>query len=106
MGDAAVGMHPVTAHGFNFGLLSVQALTQEIARAQGLGQEIGQIDALMRFERQQKRATLPLFWMTRFIVELYTRESPPAKLMRKVLLHVGDRLTPFKQSIAASLAGR
>ena len=106
VGDAAVGMHPVTAHGFNFGLLSVQALTQEIARAQGLGQEIGQMDALMRYERQQTRATLPLFWMTRFIVELYTRESPPAKLMRKVLLHVGDRLTPFKQSIAASLAGR
>ncbi|MDO4231332.1 MAG: 5-demethoxyubiquinol-8 5-hydroxylase UbiM, partial [Lautropia sp.] len=28
VGDAAVGMHPVTAHGFNFGLLSVDTLSK------------------------------------------------------------------------------
>ncbi len=33
VGDAAVGMHPVTAHGFNFGLLSVQTLAQELRAA-------------------------------------------------------------------------
>src|SRR5690606_31125680 len=33
IGDAAVGMHPVTAHGFNFGLRSAYALGDEILRA-------------------------------------------------------------------------
>ncbi len=104
VGDAAVGMHPVTAHGFNFGLLSVQALTEEMARARHQGQDLGSLRWLLDYERRQKRATLPLFWLTRLIIEIYTRESPPAKLARKLLLHVGQRLTPLKKSIAHSLA--
>ncbi len=35
IGDAAVGMHPVTAHGFNFGLGSVQRLSAGRAGGQG-----------------------------------------------------------------------
>ncbi|MBK6298971.1 MAG: hypothetical protein IPF48_14110 [Sphingomonadales bacterium] len=30
VGDAAVGMHPVTAHGFNLGIAAVRHLTDEI----------------------------------------------------------------------------
>jgi 2-polyprenyl-6-methoxyphenol hydroxylase-like FAD-dependent oxidoreductase len=30
IGDAAVGMHPVTAHGFNLGLKGLEVLTKEI----------------------------------------------------------------------------
>ena len=35
-GDAAVGMHPVTAHGYNFGLYGVEVLARELARARRL----------------------------------------------------------------------
>lgn len=105
VGDAAVGMHPVTAHGFNFGLLSVDALTQEIATALHTRGDIGSASLLKRYEARQKRATLPLFWMTRLIVEIYTRDSAPAKLARQVLLRLSDKITPFKRSIAQSLAG-
>jgi ubiquinone biosynthesis UbiH/UbiF/VisC/COQ6 family hydroxylase len=105
VGDAAVGMHPVTAHGFNFGLLSVEALTQEIATALHTKGDIGSASLLQRYEGKQKRATLPLFWMTRLIVEIYTRDTAPAKLLRKLLLRVSDKLVPFKRSIAHSLSG-
>jgi 2-polyprenyl-6-methoxyphenol hydroxylase-like FAD-dependent oxidoreductase len=105
VGDAAVGMHPVTAHGFNFGLLSVDALTQEIATAIKTRGDIGSASLLQRYEAKQKRATLPLFWMTRLIVEIYTRDTAPAKLVRRALLRVSDRLMPFKRSIARSLSG-
>jgi ubiquinone biosynthesis UbiH/UbiF/VisC/COQ6 family hydroxylase len=105
VGDAAVGMHPVTAHGFNFGLLSVEALTQEIATALKTGGDLGNTSLLQRYEGKQKRATLPLFWMTRLIVEIYTRDTAPAKLLRKALLRVSDKLIPFKRSIAHSLSG-
>ena len=104
-GDAAVGMHPVTAHGFNFGLLSVEGLTQEIARAQSAGTDIGAPAVLRRYERRQKRATLPLYWMTRLVVEIFTRDSTPAKLARTALLRLSDRLLPLKRSIAQSLSG-
>jgi ubiquinone biosynthesis UbiH/UbiF/VisC/COQ6 family hydroxylase len=105
VGDAAVGMHPVTAHGFNFGLLSVDALTQEIATALHTQADIGSTRLLQRFESRQKQATLPLFWLTRLIVEIYTRDSTPAKLARRLLLQMSDKLLPFKRYIARSLAG-
>ena len=105
VGDAAVGMHPVTAHGFNFGLLSVEALTQEIATALKTGGDIGNTSLLQRYETRQKRATLPLFWMTRLIVEIYTRDTAAAKMVRTLLLRVSDKLIPFKRSIAHSLSG-
>jgi len=44
--------------------------------------------------------------MTRLITEIYTKESPPAKFLRKALLHISEKLTPFKKSIALSLTGR
>ena len=105
VGDAAVGMHPVTAHGFNFGLLGVDALVKEIEVALRRGEDIGNPMLLQRYERKQRRSTVPLFWMTRLIVEIYTRESPPAKLVRQVLLKLGNQVTPFKRSIARSLSG-
>ena len=52
-----------------------------------------------------RRATRPLYMMTRLVIEIYTRESPPAKLARKLILRLGDKLIPFKKSIALSLAG-
>jgi hypothetical protein len=40
IGDAAVGMHPVTAHGFNLGLHSMQALSQVVLQAHRRGPDI------------------------------------------------------------------
>jgi len=105
VGDAAVGMHPVTAHGFNFGLLGVESLSQAIIHAKRAGVDIGNMDLLERYEKQHRRNTRPLFLITRLITGIYTRESPPAKLLRKAMLRVGQRLTPLKNSIAASLSG-
>ena len=106
VGDAAVGMHPVTAHGFNFGLLGVQKLSKEILGAHRVGKDIGDQALLLRYERTHRLKTKPLFLMTRLITEIYTKESPPAKFLRKTLLHVSEKLAPFKKSIALSLTGR
>jgi ubiquinone biosynthesis UbiH/UbiF/VisC/COQ6 family hydroxylase len=106
VGDAAVGMHPVTAHGFNFGLLSIEALAQAVLAAHRHGHDIADPTLLRRYEQQHRRATRPLYLMTRAITELYTQDAPAAKLLRKIILHAGERLTPFKRAIAASLAGR
>ena len=43
--------------------------------------------------------------MTRLVVEIYTRDSAPAKLVRQAILRLSDRFTPFKRSIAQSLSG-
>ena len=105
IGDAAVGMHPVTAHGFNFGLLSVQALAGKLRAAHAAGADIASPALLGRYERQHRLATRPLYEATRVIAQLYTAESPPARLLREAALRVGERVQPFKRMVAASLTG-
>ena len=105
VGDAAVGMHPVTAHGFNFGLLSIDTLARELLAARAAGRDIGASDLLARYQRKHCLATRPLYEATRLIATLYTAESPPARLLRTAALRIGERLTPFKRAVAAALAG-
>ena len=96
LGDAAVGMHPVTAHGFNFGLLGQQTLARLILEgARGAaGLDPGADSLLRSFDRAHRRATRPLFLATNAIVRLYTDDSPPAHLVRGVLMGVARR-APF-----------
>ena len=105
VGDAAVGMHPVTAHGFNFGLLSIDNLAGTVRAAHARGADIAAPDGLARYEQTQRRATLPLYLATQLVTQLYTRDNPPARALRTLALHVGERFTPFKRLIAASLTG-
>ncbi|CAG9268935.1 5-demethoxyubiquinol-8 5-hydroxylase UbiM [Paraburkholderia unamae] len=105
VGDAAVGMHPVTAHGFNFGLLGVETLGSLIVSARGGGLDIGAASVLRRYEDQHRRATRPLFHATRFITDVFTNNTAPARFARDFMLRAASRLAPFRRAIAASLTG-
>ena len=105
VGDAAVGMHPVTAHGFNFGLRGIDALARGVLAAQAAGQDIASTALLARFERTHRWATRPVYLATQLITRLYTSEAPPARGLRDLALRAGERFTPFKRAIAASLTG-
>ena len=50
IGDAAVGMHPVTAHGFNFGLLSITTLMNCVQKAQKRNKDIGAPQVLGEYD--------------------------------------------------------
>lgn len=103
VGDAAVGMHPVTAHGFNLGLLGVARLADAIGRAAASGGDIGSAAVLASYERGHLRIALPLYLGTNALVSLYTRDSLPARAVRAALVRLGDRVRPFKRALAGSL---
>lgn len=103
MGDAAVGMHPVTAHGFNFGLRGADTLAREIRAAYDLGLDIGGVDVLKRYHEQHRAATLPMYMGTNLLVGLYTKTTPIAKLARKTLLALGQHLPPAQRIIMNQL---
>lgn len=105
VGDAAVGMHPVTAHGFNFGLRSADTLAGGIAMAVRNGTDIAAPALLQAYQRTHRRATLPLYVATHAIAKLYTSESMPSRLLRSAFLSIGERITPFKKFVAATLTG-
>ena len=106
VGDAAVGMHPVTAHGFNFGLRGIATLAGELRAAHAAGQDIAAPQLLARYECAHRRATLPLYLATTFIARLYTTDNAPARLVRDAALRLAHSFPPFKRMVAATLSGR
>jgi ubiquinone biosynthesis UbiH/UbiF/VisC/COQ6 family hydroxylase len=103
IGDAAVGMHPVTAHGFNLGLRGQDTLFREVMVAQLQGQDIGAPAVLENYQRKHMRVTWPLYTGTNEIVSLYTNDSLPAKILRGLVLRVSDHCPPVKQMITRKL---
>ena len=99
IGDAAVGMHPVTAHGFNLGLLGAETLANQIAKAKDPGAKT----ALVKFEQQHKRATLPLYLGTNSIAKLYADDRRPARILRGAGLRVANLLKPIKRKVVSRL---
>ncbi|ROH93584.1 FAD-dependent hydroxylase [Stagnimonas aquatica] len=106
IGDAAVGMHPVTAHGFNLGLYGVDALSRALASAHREGLDLGAGRVLARYQSEHRRATAALYHGTNLLVGLYTDERPPARFAREALLGVANRLPPLKSAITRQLTGR
>ncbi|GGJ11215.1 5-demethoxyubiquinol-8 5-hydroxylase UbiM [Neoroseomonas lacus] len=99
LGDAAVGMHPVTAHGFNFGLSGAEILAGEIRR----GTDPGAAAGLARYAAAHRRATLPLFLATNAVARLYSDDRRPARLARTALIGAGAVLAPVRRAIVAGL---
>lgn len=106
VGDAAVGMHPVTAHGFNYGLLGIDILSQLVLRAQANHNDIASAALLSSYNRKHRMATLPLYAATKAIATLYLQESPPARLVRDAALRLAQNIPLFKRAVAASLTGK
>ncbi|EIL94304.1 5-demethoxyubiquinol-8 5-hydroxylase UbiM [Rhodanobacter spathiphylli] len=103
IGDAAVGMHPVTAHGFNFGLLGQDTLAGEMRAAMAAGRPFWEASVLQRYERRHRLATRPLYLATRMLAGLYTDDRRPARVLRKLALGAGARLGPFKRLVMSGL---
>lgn len=101
IGDAAVGMHPVTAHGFNLGVLSVKHLSRRILTAHRGGQDFSAPRVLQGYTRDHRLSSLPLFAATNFIATLFTNDR--ARLPRQALLKTANLLTPFKRLVATRL---
>jgi ubiquinone biosynthesis UbiH/UbiF/VisC/COQ6 family hydroxylase len=103
LGDAAVGMHPVTAHGFNFGLRGADVLAREIQIAANTGIDIGSASVLRNYSAQHRMATRPMYFGTNTLVKLYTHRSKPAAWLRGALLRIGNNLPPAKRMIMNQL---
>lgn len=105
IGDAAVGMHPVTAHGYNFGLYGIEVLTRELLAARQAGRDLGDTRALQAYAREHRRTTRPIYEGTNAIVKLFTTDQAGAHLLRGAILRVSKHLPPVKALITRQLTG-
>jgi len=103
VGDAAVGMHPVTAHGYNLGLSGAHVLASEITKAVAEERDIGASVVLKRYSRTHMRTTKPMYHGTNEIVKFFTDDRLPARLARKVALRLANNVPPLKNAIRSKL---
>lgn len=106
VGDAAVGMHPVTAHGFNFGLASAVRLAELLGEATRAGRDPGEARLLARYAIGHRLATRPLYAATRVVVDLFTDDRPATRVLRKGVLGLAARLPGFRQLVSRGLVSR
>ena len=96
MGDAAVGMHPVTAHGFNFGLRGADRFVTQIKSAASVGGDIGAEHVLERYGTRSRRRDLSALLCNqrdgRSLYEVRTVRSPGTE----ALLRVGNVVSPSR----------
>ncbi|MCP4487673.1 MAG: 5-demethoxyubiquinol-8 5-hydroxylase UbiM [Gammaproteobacteria bacterium] len=103
IGDAAVGMHPVTAHGFNLGLSSAHLLARQITKALDCGQDYAAENVLKGYQNRHIIETRVMYYGTNGVVKLFTDEHLPAKLARKAVLRLSNLLPPVKWAIEKKL---
>ncbi len=103
VGDAAVGMHPVTAHGFNLGIRGADSLAREIKQAQHHGKDFGSMTVLKKYQKDHMHVTKFLYHGTNNIVGLFTTETLPAKVARNAVLRFANNFPPLKNMITGKL---
>ena len=106
MGDAAVGMHPVTAHGYNLGLGGAALLADEIRKGLAVGLDIGDATILDAYARAHRRASAFLYHGTNALVGVYTDNRPAAMALRGLGLRLANHLPPFKRYVTRQLTGK
>lgn len=99
IGDAAVGMHPVTAHGYNLGLSGAEILATEIMAAKNQAADIAGTALLKRYHAKHLRKTIPIYRGTNEIVRLFTDDRMPVKFARKAVLRISNNFPPIKRVI-------
>ena len=103
IGDASVGMHPVTAHGFNLGLRGSKTLATVIEEALASKLDFASVEILSKYNQKHQRSTRPLYYGTNLLVDLYNSERFTAKVLRRLALRFGNNFWPVKKLIMGQL---
>jgi 2-octaprenyl-6-methoxyphenol hydroxylase len=97
VGDAAHGLHPIHAQGFNLGVRDVAALVEVLADYARAGGDLGDSEPLLRYERWRRADVRLVLGMTDGLNRLFSTDLAPAKLVRSLGLAAIERLPPLKQ---------
>ncbi|MFO1067782.1 MAG: FAD-dependent monooxygenase [Geminicoccaceae bacterium] len=96
VGDAAHGVHPIHAQGFNMGVADIGALVEALAEARRRGRDIGGPDTLLAYERARWWDNERRLRLTDGLNRLFSNDLAPARLMRGAVLRAIDTIPPLK----------
>lgn len=96
VGDAAHGVHPIHAQGFNMGVADVAALVDELSGAAPGRGDPGDAGALLAYERRRRAANTRTIWLTDGLNRLFSNDLPGLRALRGAGLRLLDRIAPLR----------
>ena len=105
VGDAAHVIHPLAGQGLNLGLKDVAVLAEVLVDAARLGEDIGALGTLKRYQARRRADTAVMAMATDGLNRLFSNDVAPLRAVRDLGLSVVDRLGPLKDSFIAQAAG-
>jgi 2-octaprenyl-6-methoxyphenol hydroxylase len=107
-GDAAHGIHPIAGQGLNLGFRDAAALAEVVVEADRMGQDIGSIDVLERYQMWRRFDTFQMGVTTDVLNRMFSNDFGPLRAVRDIGLGIVDRLPGLKSFFirqASGLAG-
>ena len=104
-GDAAHGIHPIAGQGLNLGFKDSAALAETVVEADRLGQDIGALDVLQRYERWRRFDTVQMGVTTDVLNRLFSNDFGPLRAIRDVGLGLVDRMPRMKSFFIRQASG-
>ncbi|MGD9508042.1 MAG: FAD-dependent monooxygenase [Geminicoccaceae bacterium] len=97
VGDAAHGVHPIHAQGFNMGVADVGALVDALVAARARRLDLGSGETLLPYERARRGENTQRLWLTDGLVRLFATDLAPLRLARGLALDAVERVPPLKR---------
>ncbi|MER8420429.1 ubiquinone biosynthesis hydroxylase [Mesorhizobium sp. M1329] len=95
-GDAAHGIHPIAGQGLNLGFKDVAALAEVVVEADRLGQDIGALDVLERYQQWRRFDTVQMGVTTDVLNRLFSNDFGPLRTLRDIGLGLVERMPRLK----------
>ncbi|MEW9805814.1 ubiquinone biosynthesis hydroxylase [Mesorhizobium sp. ZMM04-5] len=104
-GDAAHGIHPIAGQGLNLGFKDAAALAETIVEADRLGQDIGALDVLERYQQWRRFDTVQMGITTDVLNRLFSNDIGPLRQIRDIGLGLVDRMPRMKEFFIRQASG-
>lgn len=106
VGDAAHVIHPIAGQGLNLGLKDVAVLAEVLVDAARLGEDIGGLGVLERYQARRRADTALMALATDGLNRLFSNEIAPMRALRDFGLSIVDRIDPLKSAFIDQAASR
>lgn len=97
VGDAAHAIHPIAGQGLNMGLRDVAALTEILATAKFLGEDLGSAQVLERYSRWRRTDNLVLGVVTDGLTRIFSNRNPLLRILRSSGLGLANRIPSLRK---------
>ena len=105
VGDAAHGIHPIAGQGLNLGLRDAIALADLLIAARDVGEDIGGVGLLARYQRARRVDVVTMLAATDVLDRLFSTNNPAVRLARGLGIAAVHRMPRLKNAFMRQAMG-